>query len=117
MIRFVTLATVVLSQCSSIKVHREWRELNKQEQTNYLSAIKCLRDKPSKLKGTLPQEVVFVPISRWDDFTYVHLDAQHRNPEFLPWHRVFLALLDKVMEEECGYDGIHLAKRDVLNFL
>ncbi len=52
-----------LRPCESLKVRREWRDLSREEQKEYLRAVVCLRERPSRLG--LNQ-------SLYDDFPYFH---------------------------------------------
>lgn len=49
--------------CQRPTIRREWRTLSEPEKLNYITAVKCLATKPSKLRntGTL-----------YDDFAWVH---------------------------------------------
>ena len=49
--------------CQQPTIRREWRRLSEPEQLHYITAVKCLATKPSKLRnnGTL-----------YDDFPWVH---------------------------------------------
>ena len=52
--------------CGEPPTRREWRSLNKREQEEYLSAVKCLYSTKSELVSTG---------SIIDDFTWVHIRA------------------------------------------
>jgi hypothetical protein len=95
------LTAVVQSQCATIQTHVEWRELTPQQQTDYLNGIKCLREKPTKLKNGFSTTL-------FEDLAAVHASAGeeiHGVPAFLPWHRVFLAVHDQLLRNECNYKG------------
>lgn len=82
-------------------VRREWRSLNRQEQTDYISAVKCLANQPSKL---LPGG----NYRRYDDFENVHSRMRnkiHWIAEFLPWHRNFMFQYEQALRKECGWYG------------
>jgi tyrosinase len=49
--------------CQRPTVRREWRVLSEPEQFEYLTAVKCLANKPSKLRNTG---------SLYDDFAWIH---------------------------------------------
>lgn len=100
------------------RTRKEWRELTATEQQAYLSAVQCLRTKPSRLNPLKKRMMggVNAPVTRWDDFTwYGHLSYSrvhqqeisnvHNTPMFLPWHRVLLTLQGKALKNSCGYKG------------
>ncbi|KNF06141.1 hypothetical protein PSTG_00650 [Puccinia striiformis f. sp. tritici PST-78] len=87
--------------CPTVRVRREWRSLNHDEQASYITAVKCLADLPSKL---LPGG----DYRRYDDFENVHSRMRskiHWCAIFLPWHRHFMFLFEKALRDECGYPG------------
>jgi len=89
------------SACSTLRVRKEWRTLSRQEQINYIQAVKCLAKLPSKL---LPGG----NYRRYDDFENVHSRMRnkiHWIASFLPWHRHFLFLYEQALQKECGYTG------------
>lgn len=55
-----------LSVCGIVQVRREWRSLSDTEKHNFIDAVRCLTNRPSK---QLPQ------YSLYDDFSYVHHDT------------------------------------------
>ena len=82
-------------------IRKEWRELSDQERADYVNAVVCLHQKPSKM----PQ--IKSP-SRFDDVAFVHSAARklaHGNPSFLPWHRAFLHTYETILKTDCGYKG------------
>lgn len=88
------------STCEVVHVRKEWRTLTRQEQAAYIASVKCLARLPSKLLGH--------SYRRWDDFEYVHCEMRHRvheRPIFLPWHRYFIFIYEKVLRDECKYKG------------
>ncbi|EHS63799.1 uncharacterized protein PGTG_21816 [Puccinia graminis f. sp. tritici CRL 75-36-700-3] len=88
------------STCKSVRVRKEWRTLSYEQQADYIKSIKCLVRLPSKLLGP--------SYRRWDDFEYVHCDLRkrlHTRPLFLPWHRYFTFVHEKILREECGFRG------------
>ena len=54
--------------CTEPRIRREWRSLSKAEKSNYLSAVKCLAETPSRLRsnGTV-----------YDDFPWAHSHVAH----------------------------------------
>jgi len=86
--------------CESIRVRKEWRGLSYDEKANYIKSVKCLARLPSKLLGA--------SYRRWDDFEYVHCNMRkriHSRPLFLPWHRYFIRIYEKVLQEDCNLKG------------
>jgi len=49
--------------CQRPTVRREWRVLSESEQSEFVTAVKCLATKPSKLRNTG---------SLYDDFAWIH---------------------------------------------
>jgi tyrosinase len=49
--------------CPTIAVRKEWRDLSREEQRNYIQAVQCLGSKPSR---------VGLEQSLYDDFPYIH---------------------------------------------
>ncbi|KAG8732279.1 hypothetical protein FRC11_014696, partial [Ceratobasidium sp. 423] len=106
------VASPVARSCSTPYVRKEWRELSSTEQTNFITALKCLGDKPhSTLVPTgFTSGIVDVnpSSSRYDDFVYAHMDTNikdHFTGLFLPWHRWFLTAFEKELRTACGYTG------------
>lgn len=54
------------SNCKSLSIRREWRSLSEEEKHQYIEAVRCLAETPSK---QLPDD------SLYDDFAYVHIDS------------------------------------------
>lgn len=54
---------IVPAACTNPDQRREWRSLSTAEQEEYISAVKCLSTKPSRLNLTT---------TLYDDFPYVH---------------------------------------------
>ncbi|KAJ3334729.1 hypothetical protein HDU91_002579, partial [Kappamyces sp. JEL0680] len=96
-----TTASPSTTACVTPSVHAEWRELTQTEQKGYLTAINCLRGKPSILKKG-------GATTRWEDYVWVHyqaINSVHYTPQFLPWHRGFLAIFTNDLVQMCGYTG------------
>nr|XP_036582174.1 uncharacterized protein CTRU02_07740 [Colletotrichum truncatum]KAF6790834.1 hypothetical protein CTRU02_07740 [Colletotrichum truncatum] len=77
----------------------EWRSLSDAGKADYITAVKCLDSKPSKIG---------LETSRYNDFPYVHaqLNIQiHFVAQFLPWHRYFVHIYETALRDECGYTG------------
>lgn len=75
--------------------------MKKSDKQAYLRSTQCLFTSPSKtaLPGTK---------TRWDDLVSLHaLHALqiHSTGQFLPWHRYYLHVHEKLLRSECGYKG------------
>jgi tyrosinase len=84
--------------CTAPEKRLEWRQLDIDNQRQYIEAVKCLKSKPSTLG---------LATTLYDDFPYVHahLDQTiHSVAMFLPWHRYFVHLYEESLRE-CGYKG------------
>ncbi|QKX62709.1 uncharacterized protein TRUGW13939_09870 [Talaromyces rugulosus] len=78
-------------------VRPEWRSLSLKERENYVAAIQCLSNSPSRLG---------LNTTRYDDFVYSHLgvaDDTHGTPISLPWHRLYMQRYEDALRNECGY--------------
>ncbi|CAH0003536.1 unnamed protein product [Clonostachys byssicola] len=85
-------------------VRRDWRALSASEKTDYIDAVLCLMDKPSKADPS------FAPgsRSRYDDFVAVHINQTltiHGTGNFLTWHRYYVWAYEYALQNECGYNG------------
>ncbi|KAG9253100.1 uncharacterized protein F5Z01DRAFT_174294 [Emericellopsis atlantica] len=89
---------------SKAAVRRDWKTLSDGEKKDYISAVLCLREKPSKA------DPAFAPgaRTRYDDFVAVHINQTlsiHGTGNFLTWHRYFTWAYEKALQDECGYEG------------
>ncbi|PWY67908.1 tyrosinase central domain protein [Aspergillus heteromorphus CBS 117.55] len=85
-------------------VRRDWADLSKQQRTDFIDAVWCLRRLPS----TLPNDQYPGVRDRYDDFVATHINYTlviHNNGLFLPWHRELSYLFEKALQDECGYKG------------
>ncbi|KAI8822909.1 uncharacterized protein EV422DRAFT_522645 [Fimicolochytrium jonesii] len=93
-----------LGSCTQPLVRREFRELSDTEKQAYIDASLCLRDRrrsPSLLPDSPSQTI-------YDDLVYVHMQfaaLTHNTAQFLPWHRYFIGIYEKLLREQCGYSG------------
>ena len=104
----VTLAVELPSQlnkrasnCSSVEVRKEWRNLTSAEQTAYLEAEICLMKLPA-------QTGLAAVTSRYSDLTSLHQNLTliiHEVGQFLPWHRYFVHVHQEILSSQCGYAG------------
>ncbi|WQF83004.1 Putative tyrosinase copper-binding domain, di-copper centre-containing domain superfamily [Colletotrichum destructivum] len=87
------------SRCQAPSIRREWRSLSSDEKTDYISAVRCLLSKPSKVPaGT----------SLYHDFPRLHSVVggdSHNTALFLPWHRYLLHVYENELRSTCGYNG------------
>lgn len=72
-----------------------------EEKSAYLTAEKCLMTSPAKsgIRGA---------VTRWDELQWVHIvqsNVIHGVGQFLPWHRAFMTLHEKLLQTECNYTG------------
>ncbi|KAG6873060.1 hypothetical protein C0995_003540 [Termitomyces sp. Mi166 len=79
----------------------ERRNIGPLERTNYLNAVQCLQNRPSKsgIRGAR---------TRFDDFQGLHISLAtqvHQVGQFLPWHRWLLYVYDVALRNECNYKG------------
>ncbi|KAG6085414.1 hypothetical protein E4U15_001272 [Claviceps sp. LM218 group G6] len=94
------------SSCTpdNIVVRKEWGNLSLQSRREYIDAVKCLAELPSKIDPKLAPGAR----SRYDDFEAIHIRLAtkiHGTGLFLPWHRHFLYLYETALRDECGYTG------------
>ncbi|XP_014561310.1 hypothetical protein COCVIDRAFT_86748 [Bipolaris victoriae FI3] len=87
-----------------LRIRREWGDLSAGAKLRYISAVKCLMKKPSKL------DPVDYPgaKSRYDDFIVVHMKQTpfiHGTGNFLTWHRYYMAMFEETLRNECHYNG------------
>ncbi|CAE6443473.1 unnamed protein product [Rhizoctonia solani] len=88
------------SNCSNPAIRKEWRDVDRATQQNYISAVKCLRTKPARVN-------IYPGATLYDDFTTVHMSLSegiHFVAQFLPWHRWFVNLYETALKD-CGYNG------------
>ncbi|SPO00297.1 related to monophenol monooxygenase (tyrosinase) [Cephalotrichum gorgonifer] len=89
---------------SNIKIRREWGSLSSTQKKSYIAAVKCLQSKPART----PSSVAPGAKTRFDDFVATHINqtmAIHYTGNFLSWHRYYVWMYEKALQEECGYTG------------
>lgn len=89
------------SNCSSVEVRKEWRNLSSTEQTAYLEAEICLMNLPA-------QTGLAAVTSRYSDLASLHQNLTliiHEVGQFLPWHRYFVHVHQGLLASQCGYTG------------
>ncbi|CAK5272159.1 unnamed protein product [Mycena citricolor] len=125
---FFGLVTVVIelttrhgeiNGCRVVGLRKEWRNLSRVEQLDYISAVKCMQTLPAN--GVVDTNHVR---TRYDDFQSAHINltdethtvashtlcvlAENDNAtqgQFLPWHRYFLGTFESTLRSECAYQG------------
>ncbi|KAI0849514.1 Di-copper centre-containing protein [Daldinia vernicosa] len=83
------------------KVRVEWRNYSPDDRKAFVSAIKCLMDKPS-VGGFQGSK------SRYEDIVSVHQQMTpniHQRAVFLPWHRYYVSIFEDLMRNECGFNA------------
>jgi tyrosinase len=102
--------------CKDPAIRGEWRSLSQDEKKEYIKAVQCLKETPSRLG--LNQ-------SLYDDFPYIHSTvgdasmycrcpgqenlkslisiAAHGSGFFLSWHRYFIHIYEQALREQCSY--------------
>ncbi|KEP49975.1 tyrosinase tyrosinase: common central domain protein [Rhizoctonia solani 123E] len=86
--------------CANPAIRKEWRDLDRTTQQNYISAVKCLTTKPARINN-------YPGATLYDDFATVHMSVFkriHFVAQFFPWHRWFVHLYETALKD-CGYDG------------
>ncbi|TEB20570.1 Di-copper centre-containing protein [Coprinellus micaceus] len=101
---FLSTASAVptAGTCTEMRLFKEWRDMEKQDQLGYISAVQCLMNLPPK-DPSRPD-----PKSRFDEFQATHIyltDRVHSVGHFLPWHRHLGTLYGNALRDECGYKG------------
>ncbi|OJJ08125.1 hypothetical protein ASPVEDRAFT_179295 [Aspergillus versicolor CBS 583.65] len=94
------------SECTphTASVRREWGTLSKQERKEYIDAVVCLTQSPSKIDPALAPGAR----TRYDDFVAIHINQTlriHTTGNFLTWHRYFTWAYEHALRNECGYTG------------
>ncbi|KXX76751.1 Tyrosinase [Madurella mycetomatis] len=87
-----------------LQVRREWGDLSADERKDYIAAMLCLMETPSKLDQTRFPGAK----SRYDDFVVVHMNQTlniHGTGSFLSWHRYYTWAFERALQLECGYTG------------
>jgi tyrosinase len=97
-------------RCESPARRTEWRQLSKSQQRDFIDAVHCLAERPSILNSNLEGTTMSSKnsSSRYDDFVWVHIqlyEKTHNVAPSLPWHRYFIRVFEKTLQEECGYSS------------
>ncbi|KAH8596220.1 hypothetical protein B0O99DRAFT_571195 [Bisporella sp. PMI_857] len=99
--RLTTNFRATQTKCSSLRIRREWRSLSISEKEEYITSVKCLTTKQSKLSKKAGD-------SLYNDFPYLHATIggySHGAAAFLAWHRLFLHNYETELKNSCGYTG------------
>ncbi|KAF2458430.1 hypothetical protein BDY21DRAFT_414745 [Lineolata rhizophorae] len=93
-------------QCNleDVAVRKEWSRLSKAERREYIDAVLCMQELPSKSD---PEQFPGAR-NRYDDFVGIHIALTleiHGTANFLTWHRYFTWAYEKALRDECGYTG------------
>ncbi|KAK0730293.1 hypothetical protein B0H67DRAFT_503586 [Lasiosphaeris hirsuta] len=89
---------------ANLQVRREWGDISATDKKAYIAAMLCIFSKPSKLDKTKFPGAK----SRYDDFVVVHMNQTlsiHGTGSFLSWHRYYTWSFERILREECGYNG------------
>jgi hypothetical protein len=103
--------------CGKETTRHEWQSLSTPQKHEYLTAVQCLKTRPSKLgmNHTLYDDFPFVH-SHFGEYgrmcqilvaveTLMLSDAVHDAAPFLAWHRYFVHIYETTLKSECGYMG------------
>ncbi|KAL1836325.1 hypothetical protein VTJ49DRAFT_5309 [Mycothermus thermophilus] len=87
--------------CTTILQRRAWHTFTDEEKRAYIDAELCLMAKPATLglKGTK---------NRFEELQWTHQHQSnivHNVGAFLPYHRLLMWAHEKLLREECGYQG------------
>ncbi|KAK9773957.1 putative Tyrosinase copper-binding domain-containing protein [Seiridium cardinale] len=88
--------------CVQPNQRKAWHTLTDLEKADYLKAEKCLLAAPAK------GGVVDGAVTRWDELHWVHITQSnviHSVGDFLPWHRLYVTLHERLLQDECNYTG------------
>lgn len=99
-----TMAKSTTCSKDKLQVRREWGDLSKPERREWIDAVLCLMEKPSKLDSTQFPGA----LNRYDDFVVVHMNQTlsiHGTGNFLVWHRYYVWAFEKALQDECGFKG------------
>lgn len=96
------LALAASSGCtaSNAIVRKEYGSLTSAEKLAFISAVKCVMDKPSLLHESVPATT-----NKFDDYAAVHINMTtsiHFDGVFFSWHRHFVYLMEQELHS-CGW--------------
>ncbi|KAF7443068.1 Tyrosinase domain containing protein [Pyrenophora tritici-repentis] len=85
-----------------VQIRREWGDLPVSNRHAYINAVKCLINRPSKLRDCPGCR------NRYDDFVAMHMKRTgdiHFTGSFLSAHRLYTTAFEHALQTECGYNG------------
>lgn len=89
------------AQCANVRTRVEWDRMADSDKQKFVDGVKCLLGRaPSGQWGNSK--------NRYEDLVALHQSLTpnvHNNDKFLIWHRVLVALFERMMRNECGFDG------------
>ena len=104
--------------CESVSTRREWRSLSTVEKKEYIDGVQCLRDTPSMLglnqslyddfpwvHSRIGESCVLLPTSWYEATANDSVHEAHGAAAFLSWHRYFIHIYEKALQEQCHYRG------------
>ncbi|KAH7037276.1 uncharacterized protein B0I36DRAFT_402775 [Microdochium trichocladiopsis] len=97
-----TKVSAAAASCKT-NVRVEWNRMTAANKKSFIDAIVCLTKKPSR--GVTPTDGTYTP-TLWDDLYWTHsiqVNGVHSVDTFLPFHRYFVHVFDKLLRSECGY--------------
>ncbi|KAI6263822.1 hypothetical protein MCOR07_010646 [Pyricularia oryzae] len=98
----LAVAQAASAACTNPTQRKAWTTLTDAEKADYLQAEVCLMETPSKTGYAGSR-------TRWDELQAMHV-AQvqfiHAVGSFLPWHRYFMSVHERLLRDECGYKGV-----------
>ncbi|KAI6350725.1 hypothetical protein MCOR25_010440 [Pyricularia grisea] len=98
----LAVAQAASAACTNPIQRKAWTALTDAEKADFLQAEVCLMETPSKTGFAGAR-------TRWDELQAMHV-AQvqfiHVVGSFLPWHRYFMSVHEKLLRDECGYTGV-----------
>lgn len=87
-----------------VKVRKDFDKLSNSERKAFTDAINCMRQQPSGLD----QQKYSAAVDRFFDYAVVHTNRTgvvHLDGFFLTWHRMFVWLFEKDLQDTCGWKG------------
>jgi tyrosinase len=87
--------------CANVRTRVEWDRMADSDKQKFVDGVKCLLTRAPS--GQFPQAK-----NRYEDLVALHQRLTpnvHGNAKFLLWHRAFTALFERLMRNECGFNG------------
>lgn len=92
-------SSTLSGRCENPIIRREWRMLSTQEKEHYIDSVQCLQRIPSRFGQNQ---------SAFDDFPWIHSKIRgeiHETAAFLAWHRYYIHLMEKTLQDMCDFQG------------